>query len=526
MEKINSNKSIVKSKRYSDSLLKIKTEGNNFGIIKTFAILILFLLQILTMVFASLFFVSFLRFYMVTAAVITILTCIYVLSSNKNSQSKAVWIMFLIIFFGFGYIIFYLSDERFFFRRQSKRYKSIFERSYNFEPESLVPKTIGTEAKREVEYLSKVGKFSCYSGTDLKYYSNGSMLFDEILEECKKAEKFIFLEYFIISDGALLTRFENILKSKEGQGLDVRIIYDDMGSHRSFSRQARKRLKNLGVKIMKFNQLISWFSFGLNYRDHRKIAVIDGKVAFTGGANFADEYTNEKRMHGYWKDSGLKLIGNAVDGLTLSFLRQWEFLVKEKIEISPFIGNAKPTENDSAVVPFADGLDYTFNIGRDSYINLIANAKQKIYIMTPYLILEDTIFNLLKNKALAGVDVRLILPAIPDKKAVYRVSRNTAEKLAEFGVKLYTMNLSFVHSKIAISENTAIIGSINFDLRSFYQQFENAVLTNDKSVMKDVFKDFEETMKVSTQLSNEKFFRSKKINRIIAGLLGIISPFM
>ena len=157
---------------------------------------------------------------------------------------------------------------------------------------------------------------------------------------------------------------------------------------------------------------------------------------------------------------------------------------------------------------------------------MIANAKQKIYIMTPYLILEDTIFNLLKNKALAGVDVRLILPAIPDKKAVYRVSRNTAEKLAEFGVKLYTMNLSFVHSKIAISENTAIIGSINFDLRSFYQQFENAVLTNDKSVMKDVFKDFEETMKVSTQLSNEKFFRSKKINRIIAGLLGIISPFM
>lgn len=525
-EKINSKGSVIKSKRSFDNLLKVRTEGNNFGILKTLLIFVLFLIEIATMVFGGLFIISFLRGYMITAGVITIATCIYVLSSNKNSQSKAVWVMFLLIFFEFGYIIFYLSDEHIFFRKQKKKYDEIFKRVNNFQMGSDVSKNLPLDTRRDVDFLQKTGNFAAYDGTDLTYFPSGAQLFDSVLEACRSAEKFIFMEFFIISDGALLTRFENIVKQKCEEGVDVRIIYDDMGSHQSFSRKTRKRLKSYGVKIFKFNQLISWFSFALNYRDHRKIVVVDGKVGFTGGANFADEYINEKTMHGYWKDAGLRLEGPGVDGLTLTFLRQWEFVSKTITEVSPYISEAKKTSNTAVVVPFADGLDYEKNIGKDTFSNIISNANQRLYIMTPYLVIDDVIFNLIKNKALAGVDVRLILPEVADKKPVYRVSRNNAEKLSDFGVKFYTMNKSFVHSKIILTENAAIIGSINLDLRSFYQQFENAVYFNDKAVMKDVQNDFDETIKVSTLITPKKYYRAKLRNRIIAGLLGIISPFM
>lgn len=526
MHRISSRQREIRATRPFEHLVKIKTEGNNLGMIKTILISLLLILQIGAMAVGALLLVSVIRWYLVFAVIMTAITCLYVLSSNRNSQSKTVWVMFLILGFAFGYIIFYFSDEHIFFRKQKKRYNEIFERSYNFQQESVVPKQTSAEVKRDVNYFEKTGKFCAYSKTNLKYFASGTMLFDDMLKEIEKAKKFVFIEYFIISDGVLLNRLINVLKRKKEQGLDIRLIYDDMGSHRSFKLRTRKKLKELGVKIYKFNQLISWFSFGLNYRDHRKIVVIDGKIAYTGGANFADEYINEKRMHGYWKDAGVKLMGNAVDGLTLTFLRQWQFVTKESTEFSPYVGLSKDCEGSSVVVPYADGLDYSDSIGRDAYANLIASAKQKLYIMTPYFITDDVIFSLLKNKAESGVDVRIILPSIPDKKTVYRVSRNNAEKLAEFGVKFYVMKNSFVHSKVVLSENAAIVGSINFDLRSFYQQFEDAVYTNDKNFMREVNEDFEQTFKASVLVTKEKFSRRKLINRMIAGVLGIVSPFM
>lgn len=526
MDKISSSQNMIKSKRPFEHLVRIKTEGNNLGILKTIFIFALLILEIATISLATLYVVSFIKWYMLFAAILSIASCFYVISSSKNSQSKAVWIMFLILFFQFGYLVFWLSDERIFFKRQKKRYDEIFKKSYNFQQESADVKNINQSVKRDVEFFKQTGNFSCYSNTKLTYFPSGASFYDSVLEAIEKAEKFIFLEYFIISDGALLIRFENIIKKKCEEGVDVRIIYDDMGSHRTFSRKTRKRLEKYGVKIYRFNQLISWFSFGLNYRDHRKIFVVDGKVAFTGGTNFADEYTNEKRLHGYWKDSGIKLEGEAVDGLTLTFLRQWEFVTKKPTEFSPYVGLADKFENGSVVVPFADGLDYTCSIGRDAYANIISSATQKLYIMTPYFITDDVIFSLIKNKAQSGVDVRLILPDTADKKAVYRVSRNNAEKLAKFGVKLYTMNNSFVHSKVVLTENATIVGSINFDLRSFYQQFENAVYTNDKQTMKDVQADFDRVISASTLITSKLYKRNSLINRIIAGLLGIIAPFM
>ena len=309
-------------------------------------------------------------------------------------------------------------------------------------------------------------------------------------------------------------------------GVDVRVIYDDLGSHKVLSKKEKNALKKAGIKIQPFNRVTPFFSATLNYRDHRKIVVIDGKSAYTGGCNLADEYVNEKRMHGYWKDSGIRLDGNAVDGFTLMFLRQWEFLTKQKEDYSKFLRKAQQISGDSVFVPYADGLDYDKNIGKNVYENMISSAKEKIYIMTPYFIVDDTLTNLLINKAMSGVDVKLIIPEIPDKAFVYGVTRNNAEKLIDYGVKVYLMKKSFVHSKLLLTENSVVVGSINMDLRSFYQQFECAVYTDDDNVKKEVLIDFENTIKDSLLITEKNKLRNHLIYRAFAGVMQIFAPFM
>ena len=348
----------------------------------------------------------------------------------------------------------------------------------------------------------------------------------DMLLELEKANRFIFLEFFIVADGALFNRIFSILKEKVSAGVDVRVIYDDLGSHKVLSKKAKITLKNAGIKIQPFNRVTPIFSITLNYRDHRKIIIVDGKTAYTGGCNLADEYINEKRMHGYWKDSGVRLDGKAVDGFTLMFLRQWEFLTKTKEDYSQFLGKAKQTVIDSVFVPYADGLDYSKNIGKNVYENMVASAKEKIYIMTPYFIVDDTLTNLLINKAMSGVDVRIIIPEIPDKAFVYGVTRNNAEKLIDHGVKVYCMKQSFVHSKLLLTENSAVVGSINMDLRSFYQQFECAVYTDDKKVKQEVLIDFESTFNDCQLITEKNKLRNHLIYRAFAGVMQIFAPFM
>ena len=275
---------------------------------------------------------------------------------------------------------------------------------------------------------------------------------------------------------------------------------------------------------MPFNKLVPIFAVGLNYRDHRKITVIDGKVAFTGGCNLADEYINEKRMHGYWKDNGVRLEGCAVDAFTLMFLRQWEVLNKKKEDYSLYLNKAEKFENKGVVVPYADGLEYKNAIGKTVYQNVIIGAKKKLYVMTPYFIPDEPFFNLLMNKALSGVDVKIFIPEIADKNYVYIVSRTNAEKLIDYGVKVYTVNNTFLHAKVVMSESVVATGSINVDLRSFYQQFENAIYTNDKDFIFEVQKDFINLENKSTLLDIKG--KRKALYKIYAGFMQLFAPLM
>lgn len=504
-------------------MVRIRTESHGMGVFKTFIVFLAIAVQLAFIATLYFRFLLAFRWYMIVSLALSLVSCVHVLSSNRNGQSKAVWILFLLVGFTVGYIIYYLSDVRVFFGRAKRRYARIFADTEKYKP-----------TKNEVEcdkatelacnYLETAGGFGAYDGTDLNYFPSGASFFDDVLERLEQAKRFVFIEYFIVADGVLLNRFLEILERKAAEGVDVRMIYDDLGSNRTLRRKTKKRIVKSGIKLTEFNRLTPRFTVAMNFRDHRKIIVVDGETAYTGGSNLADEYINEKRMYGYWKDTGLRLDGKAVDEFTLMFLRQWEYIKKEKQDYESFLGHCVPTENKSAVVPYADGLDYKEPIGKGVYETAISAARERIWIMTPYFVPDDTIMDLLAEKARAGVDVRLVLPAIADKPYVYVVSRDNAERLIPAGVKVYTMDNSFVHSKLLLTETNAVIGSINMDLRSFYQQFECAVLTSDEKAVSQVADDFTVTFGDCT-LSDGKG-KHKFIKRIVAGVLRIFAPLM
>ncbi len=509
---------------YTD-IVKIKTENNGLGVLKALLIFGIILFQLLMFVLLHATFMLSYKWTALGTFIVSLITCIYVLSSNKNSHSKAVWIIFLLIFFPFAYLFYIISDERVLMIGSGKRYKRIFNDSKDFIRQNQV-EVSNKKVKNDCEYLFNAGGFNAYTNTESKYFSSGNLFFSDVLQRLKQAKEFIFMEFFIISDGVLLNRTLNILRDKVKEGVLVRVIYDDMGSHKTLSRKTKNKIRNMGIELCPFNKILPFFSVMLNYRDHRKIIIVDGKTAYTGGTNLADEYVNEKRMHGYWKDNGIRLDGSAVDGFTLMFLRQWEFLNKKKEDYSVFLNKAEKKENNCVLVPYADGLEYSASICKSTYENMMAGADEFIYIMTPYFIVDDTFTNILIGKAMSGVDVRIIIPEVPDKAFVYGVTRNNVEKLIDYGVKVYCMKDSFVHSKLLLTENSVVVGSINMDLRSFYQQFECAVYLNDTGVLQDVKADFDQTFKDSVLITEKNKLRKHVLYRMFAGIMQIFAPFM
>lgn len=525
MNKINARGTKIKQSEHIYAL-KVRTESNGLGILKTLIVLLLIVLQVSVLLLSYLYFMYAFTWFFTLSLILTLTTCIHVLSSKNHGQAKATWVLFLLVCFSFGYIIYFLSDEHVLFASSKKKYNKLLKETEAFKSKNEIFDDCKSEIKNSCDYLFNAGKFKAYTDSKTTYFSSGAQLFDNIYDDIKKAKKFIFIEYFIIADGVLLNRLLNVLKQKAKDGVEVKIIYDDMGSHNTLKTKTKKDIIKSGIKLQCFNRLVPVFNIALNLRNHRKIVSIDGKIAYTGGANLADEYTNEKRMHGYWKDCGIKIEGKASDNLTLAFLEEWKFLTNENIDFSNYLYQTKKIESTGVIVPFVSGPNYPYSIAQNIIVNQIANAKEKLYIMSPYFIPDETITNMLINKAKAGVDVRIVLPDVADKKFVYIVSRNNAEKLLDYGIKVYTMTSSFVHSKIILNENSAVVGSINIDLRSFYQQFESAVFTSEPPVLKSIEDDFIYTFERSCNLTHKDKKRNHFAYRLLAGIFNLISPFM
>ncbi len=379
---------------------------------------------------------------------------------------------------------------------------------------------------RQESYITGISGFPVWSNTEVEYFADGEDWLLDLLEEIRGAKSFIFLEFFIIAKGEVFTALVNELVVKIQQGVLVRLMFDDVGSISTIPAYHERHLRSLGMEVVAFNPLRAHINSRLNSRDHRKVAVIDGNIGYTGGINVADEYANRQIRFGHWKDTGVKMKGDAVWNLTLMFLQLWSFSAKEPVDFAPF----RPTvqyKTDGFVQPFGDNPLDNHNVAENSYIQIISMAKKYVWITTPYLVLDNEMITVLKIAAQSGVDVRIITPSMPDKWYVFAVTRDNYYSLIEGGVKIFEYTPGFIHAKMCVADDkVAIIGTINMDYRSFYLHFENAVLFYGSSVVTSVSRDIENIMEVSRRITSEVLATRPWYKKVLGTLLRLAAPLL
>ena len=368
-------------------------------------------------------------------------------------------------------------------------------------------------------------KLGAHKGNRVTYYKTGEEFFPELIESLKLAEEFIFMEFFIITDGKEWDAVKEILIQKAQDGVDVRIVYDDMGCSGTISPKTPKILKQYGIQCYKFHPFRPILSGVYNNRDHRKIVIIDHKMAFTGGMNLADEYANEIKRFGYWKDTMVKIEGSAINNLLVIFLQNFNLCCGWVSNFNKYLDYDYPEyEDEGYVMPFGDGPGGIDNalIGEQTYINILNYAKEKVYISTPYLIPTYSLLDAMRNAALRGVEVNLIVPGIPDKRLAYWMAKSNFKFLLDAGVKIYTYTPGFNHMKTVLADNElGFVGTINFDFRSLVHHFECGAILYKCNCMNEIAEDFEEMIKKSKRVPQNYRFRG--IKKSICSVLKIIS---
>ena len=400
-----------------------------------------------------LFFYNYLGIITLFYSIVSILIVLGILKESTRLSNDLPWIILILIFPLFGTILLISLGKNY---SKSKLLKNIFEYEKKYDKyliqDEKIKKEIEDKKLDNIMYLLNRTNNFVSTNNEITYYNFGEKFYPELLNELKKAEKFIFMEYFIINKGVMWNGILDILKEKAAQGVDVRILYDDMGSIAMLSTNYSKELAKYGIKCITFNKLSPFRGIFMNNRDHRKITVIDGKVAFSGGVNLSDEYINVNSKLGIWKDNGIKIVGDAIWNLTVMFLTLWNANIKEDDDISKFKYNFDTNENNGYVIPYGVAPLHKDLIGEDVYINMINSAKKYLYIMTPYLIIDTDMVNTLCRAAKRGVDVRIIVPGIPDKKIVYTQTMSFFKVLHDSGVKIYKYTNGFVQQSTWIIE--------------------------------------------------------------------------
>ncbi|MBQ2725524.1 MAG: PLDc N-terminal domain-containing protein [Clostridia bacterium] len=452
--------------------------------------------------------------YRILSAAVGIGFTLHLIRSGRSTAYKLVWIVLILLFPVFGaavYLIFcgnrLSSDSR--------------ERMMRIQAEYRMPVPEDcTENDRGTRFLQSAG-YPVYTGTETVYYPSGVEFYRSLLTELEKAEKTIWMEYFIVSEGTMWDGIHRILRKKAADLVDVRLICDDLGCIGRLPRNFAAKLAEEGIRCVFFHRFIPVISAIQNNRDHRKICVIDGHTAFTGGINIGDEYIGHDAPFGAWKDCAVMLKGEAVLSLAGVFLTMWDYITGEN---SHLCGSVEGVKCRGSVQPYAscptDGKDTALNV----YLDLIDGAEKYLWIMTPYLIPDEATVQSLIRAARSGVDVRIITPGIPDKKAVYEATRANYSRLLESGVRIWEYTPGFLHSKIVLAdEKTAVIGSVNLDYRSFYLHFECGVRMTDTAAIPEIRRDFIRTFPVSREITAMKtgVFRS-----LFRAVLELLSPIL
>ena len=465
--------------------------------------------------------------------VLSVITVIYLMYDRTNASYKIAWII-LILAFPIAGISIYLAFGG---RRLSLPVRKRMQQAQDLVRDHLWQEKITAEALQTVSdpaavnsrFLYQVSGFPVYDNTETEYFSLGDDAWPRMLEELKKAEKYIFLEYFIIGQGIMWDSILEILKEKAAAGVDVRVMYDDFGCIQTLPGNYPKQLRKLGIQVKVFNPFLPVLSGRLNNRNHRKLMIIDGKVGFTGGINLADEYINRKERFGHWKDCALLLRGEGVWAMTVMFLAMWDSQTGHREHIPGFRPDYayRLAGGEGFVQPFCDTPLDNEDIAESMLLNLFQRAARSIYIMTPYLILDDKITTALLTAAKSGLDVRIITPHVPDKWYVHAVSRAHYELLTEAGIRIYEYTPGFIHSKVVVADDSiGVCGSINFDYRSLYLHFECAALIYDNPAVMDMKYDFVETLKVCEEITPERYKKIRGKHGLVMSLLKLFAPLL
>ena len=408
---------------------------------------------------------------------------------NVNSSMKMPWIMLLMAFPVLGLCLYGLTEllgDLGVGKRLQKVRQDLRQCSANNE-DSLPDHVAG-----QCRYLSQCVGYPVYANTAVNYYAEAADAFADLKKALQQAEHFIFMEYFIIEDGPSFAEVEQILVRKAAEGVQVRLMYDDIGSVGTTNMRLIARLRKQGIHCIPFNPAVPMLHLFMNHRDHRKITVVDGKVAFTGGFNLADEYFGRTRPYGHWKDTGLRLEGAAVQAMTSIFLELWSVQTRQQEDFSVYLQASSDVSAPGYVQPFGDDPLGEERVAENVYLNLIHSAKQRLYLVTPYLIITDEMTHALTMAAGRGVDVRILTPGIPDKKMVYQITQSYYAALVTKGVRIFTYTPGFCHAKMCLcDDHVATVGTSNLDYRSLYHHFENNVLLVDVPAIAEIASDFE-----------------------------------
>lgn len=509
----------------------------NFIFSRIFFITCMFLIQLTLLIIFLLYFNKYFIYLYGLNLIVGMIFTFIIINDNINPAFKITWILISIALPFLGGIIYLTFGEKRLLKSVKKRlfnfsikFKDSMDLTKDYDIKNLNDSDMNVY--RQAKYVNTATGSPVFFNTKTKYFSSGEKSFEEYLNDLKSAKKFIFMEYFIISEGFFLDSVLKILKEKAEKGLDVKIILDDVGSIFTLSNKKIEEMKSYGIKIVEFNQIHGIILPKHNNRTHRKMTIIDGKIAYTGGINIADEYINVIEKYGYWKDSVLKLEGHAVASFINMFISLWDYSTGENTDLNSLYDkkdiekNSNIKEELGVVIPFSE-TPIEESTSENMYLNMIRRANRYIYITTPYLIITWEMENALISAAKTGVDVRIITPHIPDKKYIHLLTRSFYKRLIDNGVKIYEFEKGFIHAKNFVCDDEfVVIGSINLDYRSLYLHFECAVWTFGTPIIKDVKRDFERTLKKSIAITPEWIKKRKLITRILQSLLKLFAPLM
>ena len=463
--------------------------------------------------------------------VLSILVVLRLNSKHTNTAMKVPWIMLILVLPVMGLSL-YLLVEMLGDPGVGKRLRAVREDMKDEIPagaDDALQKLeeIDLPGANQARYLWNCTRWPVYENTDVRFFAEAKDAFVAMKADLEKAEKFIFMEYFIVEDGSCFREIEDILIRKQAQGVEIRFLYDDIGSVGQVNMFFAKRLQEEGIQCRPFNPALPLLNIFLNHRDHRKITVIDGKVGFTGGFNLADEYFDRTHPYGKWKDSGLRLEGEAVRSLTAAFLELWSVQNNQREDYRAYLDILHSVPASGFVQPFADNPLGQERAAEEVYLNLTSQSNKTLYFMTPYLIITDEMHRALRLAAKRGVDVRIITPGIPDKKTVYAVTRSYYAGLAAQGVRIYEYTPGFCHAKQCICDGRiATVGTSNLDYRSLYHHFENNVVLYGCDAIADIAADFENTFPQCREVTESYRSGRGAVLRTWQYILRLFAPLM